>query len=54
VLIAYKWIRILFACWKNKVAYDDGKYVESLRRSHSPLLALIEQATETKAVVSTN
>jgi hypothetical protein len=27
--LAYKWIRILFACWKNKVAYDEGKISRS-------------------------
>ena len=44
--LAYKWIRIIFACWKNRVLYDDAKYVESLRRSRSPLIPLMEQAGE--------
>ncbi|WP_316431703.1 transposase [Leptolyngbya sp. NK1-12] len=25
--LAFKWIRILFRCWKNREAYDEAKYV---------------------------
>jgi transposase len=35
--LAFKWIRIAFRCWKDGVAYDDSRYVESLRRRGSPL-----------------
>jgi transposase len=51
--LAYKWIRIIFACWKNKVAYDDAKYLEALRKSRSPLIALMETASEAKAAATT-
>jgi transposase len=37
--LAYKWIRIAFRCWKDRVPYDDAYYVESLRRRGSPLVA---------------
>jgi transposase len=37
--LAFKWIRIIFRCWKDRVAYDEGKYIESLRRRRSPLIA---------------
>jgi transposase len=36
--LAYKWIRIMFKCWKTKTAYDEVKYLESLRKRNSPLL----------------
>ncbi len=35
--LAFKWIRIAFRCWKDRVPYDDARYVESLRRRGSPL-----------------
>ena len=29
--LAYKWIRIFFRCWHDRVAYSDQHYVEALR-----------------------
>jgi transposase len=42
--LAYKWIRIIFRCWKNRVPYDDAKYMESLRRKKASCLAFLEKA----------
>jgi transposase len=42
--LAYKWIRIIFRCWKNRVPYDDAKYMESLRRKKASCLAFLETA----------
>jgi hypothetical protein len=36
--LAFKWIRILFRCWKNNKPYDESKYLEALRKRGSPLL----------------
>ena len=36
--LAFKWIRILFRCWKSKTAYDESTYLEALKRKGSPLL----------------
>lgn len=36
--LAFKWIRILFKCWKTKTAYDESTYLEALKRKGSPLL----------------
>ena len=36
--LAFKWIRILFRCWKDHKPYDESKYLEALRRQNSPLL----------------
>jgi transposase len=36
--LAYKWIRIIFRCWKEGVQYSEEKYIESLRRRGSPLI----------------
>ena len=44
--LAFKWIRIIFRCWQDRVAYDDEKYVASLRAKGSSLVALLEDASE--------
>lgn len=36
--LAYKWIRILFRCWKDRKPYDEEKYIQSLRRHGSVLV----------------
>ena len=36
--LAFKWIRIIFRCWQERVAYDEGKYLVALQRSQSSLL----------------
>ena len=43
--LAFKWIRILFRCWKTKTPYSEERYLESLRRRNAPLLAFLS-ATE--------
>jgi transposase len=40
--LAYKWIRILFRCWKDRRPYDDATYTAALRRHGS---ALVEKNT---------
>lgn len=37
--LAYKWIRILHACWKSGTDYDEARYLQSLRKNHSPFAA---------------
>jgi hypothetical protein len=39
--LAFKWIRILYRCWKNRVPYDDDIYLRQLRQKQSPLLAFL-------------
>jgi transposase len=41
--LAFKWIRIAFRCWKDGLPYDDARYVQSLRRRGSPLIALLNK-----------
>jgi transposase len=36
--LAYKWIRILFRCWQQRVAYDNAVYRAALQRRQSPLV----------------
>lgn len=35
--VAFKWIRIIFRCWRNRVPYDQHRYLQALRRRGSPL-----------------
>ena len=36
--LAFKWIRIIFRCWKTRTAYDEVKYLDGLRKKGSSLL----------------
>ena len=37
--LAFKWIRVVFRCWKDRVVYDESKYLAALVRRGSPLAA---------------
>jgi transposase len=37
--LAFKWIRILYRCWKDRVAYDESIYLAALEKRKSPLAA---------------
>jgi transposase len=39
--LAFKWIRVVFRCWKDGVVYDESKYLASLARRGSPLSAIV-------------
>jgi transposase len=39
--LAYKWIRILFKCWKDRIAYDENIYLNALQKRKSPIVKLI-------------
>lgn len=36
--LAYKWVRLLWRCWRDGVAYHEERYLESLRQKGSPLV----------------
>ncbi len=36
--LAFKWIRILFQCWKTRTPYSESVYLEALKSKSSPLL----------------
>jgi transposase len=33
--LAFKWIRILFRCWKNRLPYDEKRHIETLNKQGS-------------------
>jgi transposase len=39
--LAYKWIRIIYSCWRDRTQYDEQLYLQALRRRNSPLLSWI-------------
>jgi transposase len=42
--LAYKWIRIVFRCWKDHVRYDDDIYMQSLNRRQPAWLRFLPAA----------
>lgn len=44
--LAYKWIRIIFRCWKAGKPYDEQVYLQSLRRRRSLLGPALAGVTE--------
>lgn len=42
--LAFKWQRILFACWKSDQPYDQAKHLPNLQRKNPKLYAAIEAA----------
>ena len=43
--LAYRWIRIIFRCWKDGKPYDEQTYQRSLQRRGSPLIGSFAPAT---------
>jgi transposase len=41
--LAYKWGRILWRCWQDRVPYDDDRYLAAFHRKKSPLVGLLAQ-----------
>ena len=35
--LAYKWIRILYACWKSRTPYNESLYLQSLKNRLAPI-----------------
>jgi len=38
--LAFKWIRIVFRCWKDRAVYDESRYLTTLAKRNSPLTAV--------------
>jgi transposase len=36
--LAFKWIRVLYRCWVDRVPYDESRYLMALQKRHAPLL----------------
>ena len=40
--LAFKWQRIMFVCWRDRLPYDETTYLNSLKRRGSPLAHKLE------------
>jgi len=40
--LAYKWQRIIFRCWHDRVPYDEARYIARLKETGSPIYKLIK------------
>ena len=36
--LAFKWIRVLYRCWVDRVPYDEARYLLALQKRQAPLL----------------
>lgn len=43
--LAYKWLRIIWRCWQERVPYDELRYLEALERRNSPLFQNLVQTS---------
>jgi len=50
--LAFKWIRILFRCWRDRQPYDESVYLAALQRRGSPLMARINSAAAVPATAA--
>jgi transposase len=44
--LAFKWIRIIFRCWKDRVCYSEDQYIQSLIKRGSSLVKSIGATAE--------
>jgi transposase len=40
--LAYKWQRVIWRCWQDRVPYEEARYEAALRQAGSPVVALFE------------
>ena len=40
--LAYKWQRIIYRCWQDRVPYNEAHYLQRLKATNSPLVALMK------------
>ena len=43
--LAYKWQRIIYRLWQDRVPYDEARYLQRLKANNSPLLAFMKDGT---------
>lgn len=42
--LAFKWIRIIYRCWKDHTPYDEARYLQALAARNSPLMSRLSVA----------
>lgn len=51
--LAFKWIRVMFACWQARKPYDELRYMRALQQRHTPLLDYLSKSDEVFGKAST-
>lgn len=44
--LAFKWQRIIFRCWQERIPYDENHYLRALQKRGSPLALFIQPSIE--------
>ena len=47
--LAFKWIRILYRCWKEHTPYDETRYLTELKRRGAPLIHHLQPEPQAQA-----
>jgi hypothetical protein len=42
--LGFKWLRVLFRCWKNTTLYDEIRYIDALAKRGSPIIKHLKVA----------
>lgn len=48
--LAFKWMRILWRCWRDHTPYNHERYLASLRAKNSPIIAKLEEMNTAAAI----
>ncbi len=43
--LAFRWIRIIYKCWKENKPYDELTYLKSLQKRQSPIIQHLAKVT---------
>jgi transposase len=49
--LAFKWIRILWRCWVDRVPYDESRYLSALQERGSPIIQFAAQNSSSSLAV---
>ena len=41
--LAYKWLRVVWRCWQDRVIYREDHYLAALKKHGSPVIAWMEK-----------
>jgi hypothetical protein len=41
--LGFKWLRILFRCWKEEIHYDEATHLKALKERGSPVVAYFKE-----------
>jgi hypothetical protein len=42
--LAYKWLRVLWRCWQDRVVYEETIYLAALKKHGSPVIDWLNKA----------